>query len=213
MIQTTDIDDLFPEVFREVPNLPEPTAQVYLSRAVREFCRKTQAWREIETMTVTASKDATDLEFLEPSYSAEVVFIEGAEIDGMPLESVTLGELNNKERGWQYKTDEGMASYITQLQPNTISIYPRQAGVLTATYVLAPKDKSDIVPQFIIDNHAEVIGRGAVWRALLSNNAEYSNPALGAEVKSQWEMDLGKLSSSISRGQQRARHRTIGSYF
>lgn len=207
----TDIDDLMPYLMRYTPNLPEPTAYDFLREAARDWCQRTKCWREAEEFPIAS----LDNVHLTTKQDAEVFYIDEAYLDGLPLEPVPIETLDDKYPGWQWAEheEEGVAQYITQVEPNTIMVYPRQTGHMKARYVLQPSNDAETVPLFLVENFGRYIGIGASARALTMPDTEFANPQLGAFHGNQFEQRMRKYTNVVSKGQQRGRNRTKASYF
>lgn len=209
MTRMTDIDDLMPDLMRYAPNLPEPTAHRFLLEAAREWCQRTKCWRETDKFTIST----TDGFALNTIPDADVHYIDEGEIDGAALEPIPLETLDEKVPRWLWQEEEGQARYITQIEPETAILYPRQKGVLKCRYVLQPSLSAETVPLFLAEKFGQYIGLGASARALTMPDVEYSNPNLGQLHGSQFERRMRQYSGVISRGQQRGRTRTKASFF
>ncbi|GLQ09250.1 hypothetical protein GCM10007913_11820 [Devosia yakushimensis] len=204
-----DLDELLPKVMPLAPSCPEPVALRYLRNAAREFCATTKLWREWDTVVLTAP----EFQALPTIPDARIIEIEEGRIDGGPkIEPRTVLWLDDHYPGWADETEAGPARFITQIQPNTISVYPRQAGTLKARLVLQPSDTALEIPDFLIEDHGEALGRGAAGRILLLPSTEYTNPQLGAAYVAEWQGILDRWQTKARKGQQGARLRTKGSY-
>lgn len=196
---------------RYTPNLPEPTAHDFLREAARDWCQRTKCWRETDEFNIST----LDYAHLATIPDAEVIYIDEAFLDDMALTPIPLETLDDKHPGWQWAEvdEEGTARYITQIEPNTITLYPRQRGRMKARYILQPSNQAEKVPAFLVQNFGRYIGIGASSRALTMPDAEFANPQLGAYHAEQYENRMRKYTNVVSKGQQRGRNRTKASFF
>ncbi|WP_331373766.1 phage adaptor protein [Sinorhizobium chiapasense] len=206
MVAMTDIDDFLPQVLLHAPNCSDIVAYRFIREAAREFCDRTQAWRESESMTVIAP----DGEAVSTVSDAEIILIQRAELDGTPLKPQTVAWLDDNEPGWETTTDTGTARYITQTAPNTVSVVPKQSGFLTMRLVLKPSLSALTLPKFLLDQWGVEIGKGAAGRVLLLPGNE--NAAFGQALLTEFNACLGTEAIRAAKGQQGARLRTKGSY-
>ncbi len=204
-----DIDDFLPQVLLYAPNCSDLVAYRYIREAAREFCKRTRSWRESDSMTVTTP----DCEAVSTFSDAEIMLIQRAELDGVPLLPQTVAWLDENEPDWQTTTDTGTARYITQTNPNTVSVVPKQSGTLTMRLLLKPSLSAMTFPKFLLDQWGTEIGKGAAGRILLIGTDDTgANPPFGERLLAEFEASLGSEAIVAAKGQQGARLRTKGSY-
>lgn len=211
MTRMVDIDELMPHMMRYTPNLPEPTAYDFLRDASREWCQRTKCWRENTEFTIVSS----DYDHVSSIPDADIFYIDEPQLGEMPLEPITLEELDNLEPGWQFtdKTEESVAKYITQYKPNTITVHPYQTGTVKARLVLQPSNDAESVPDFLVSLYGRQIGFGAASMALLMPDPEFSDAGRADVLNRKFERAIRRFSGITSRGQQRGRIRVQGAYF
>ena len=209
-----DIDDFLPEVLIFSPNCPEPLALKSIREAARDLCHNARLWRDSSTMRLSAP----DYVGIATTTDAEIVDIEMAEAfneddqGGHRLDPVTMAWLNDNKPGWTDAEDSGGASYVFQLNPNTVSVFPRQAGTLRLKMVLQPSLVAEVMPDWLFDLHRTVIGRGAASK-VLTTPGEGSNPQLGAAMWAEFVGKTASLRTEFTKGQQGARLRTTAKWF
>lgn len=203
-----DIDELLPQVLPYAPRCPEPTAIRFLREAAREVCKVSLLWRESDSFPVAAP----DCEGVCTISDAAIERIESAFLDDRQLDPVTLPYLDSIEPGWRNAEDAGTpADFITQLGPNTVTIYPRATGTLKIGLVLVPSMTALMLPDFLLDQYGIEIGKGAAGRVLAlpnPDNPEMVNPSLASALLGEFSAFLDRLRTGASRGQQHARRRT-----
>lgn len=209
MTAMVSIDDLLPSVLIYARSAPEPLALKMLRDAARTFCATTRIWRENDTMAVSAP----DFEGLCSFAGTEIVAIEDARVvDGPRLTPIAVQDLDAKHDGWRTDTTEATPRYITQFEPNSITIYPRQAVTLSVGLVLQPTDDALTIPQWLVARYGTRIGKAAAGQLLILPATEYANPQLGAGLIAETSR-LGGTALRVAKGQQGARIRAKGSFF
>ncbi len=208
MAAMIDIDDFLPEALRWAPNTSDPVAYRAIINAAREVCERGRIWREPDQMTITAPACQSVCTIPD----ADIVFIEAALLDGRELKPVTVTWLNKTYPRWNLESEEvNSARYITQIEPNTLTIYPLASGTLSLQLVLKPSRSALNLPRFLLDEYYELIGRGAAASILTDPNSP--NPQLGLAHQQWFSTELDRFAYKAARGQQRAPLRTRGAYF
>ncbi|MDQ0135669.1 hypothetical protein J2T08_003590 [Neorhizobium galegae] len=207
MPQMLDIDDFLPDALRYAPNVSDLVAQRCVIAAAREFCERLKLWREDDTFPITAP----DMQGLSTYRDADIVSIESARLDDHPLEPKPIAWLDANCPGWSFETENvGSARYVTQLEPNTVTVVPRATGTMKIRLVLKPARDAFSLPAFLLNDHGETISRGAAAKILTEPNSD--NPQLGVDHRAWFEAKLDNLAVKAVRGQQGAPLRTRGAY-
>lgn len=207
MVSMIDIDEFLPEVLPYAPGTSDLIAYRYIASAARDICERAKVWRADDEFEITTPGQQGLLTIPD----AEIVKIEDAALDGVDLEPVTAAWLDTNFRGWSRQADLSNARYVTQTAWNTISIYPRQEGSFSGRFVLKPSRRATQLPEFMLNEFAEDIGKGAASKILTLNTQE-AVPQLGLDLRSWFESRLDELSTKAAKGQQNARLRTKGAY-
>lgn len=211
-----DIDDFLPEVLIYAPNCAEPLALKFIREAARDLCHNARLWRDVSTVTLMAP----DYEGINSSTDAEIVEIERAEMlddnggGSRQLVPVTMAWLNDNQPGWadDLESARGGGSYVFQINPNTVSVYPRQEGTLRLKLVLQPSLDAAVLPDWLYSLHRTVIGRGAAAKALITPS-EWANPQLGGVMHDAFTSNVASVRTEFTKGQQGARLRTRSNWF
>ena len=203
-----DLDKLLPEVMTFAPRCPEPLALRHLRQAAIEFCQRTRAWRADDEFTVSTP----DCEGVCTLQDAVLFEIKSARLGETDLTPVTEAWLDSEYPGWKER-DESTPRYVTQLSANTVTLYPRGSGLLKLRLVLQPSRQADTLPDFLVDQHGELLGKGAAGRVLTTGNVEWANPNLGAALLNEFQARLDTEAYRAAKGQQGARLRTRPNYF
>lgn len=208
MTAMRDIDDFLPEVLRFAPNASDVVAQRFILQAARDLCDRAKLWRETDRFQITTPT----LQGVCTINDAAIVEIEAAYLDGAKLEPVQVSWLNREHPLWALETEEtGTARYVTQMTPNTVTVYPAQSGTMTIMLVLKPSRDAFSLPDFLLEDYSEEIGRGAAGRMLTEPSSD--NPQLGAAHLAWFEQKLNAIALKATKGQQNAPPRTRGAYF
>lgn len=207
MVDMVDIDEFLPEVLIYAPSTSDLVSYRYIVSAARDICERGKVWRQTDTFAITTP----ELQGLLTITDAEILKIENGALDGVQLEPKTAVELDSIHPGWESDADLNTARYVTQTSWNTISIYPRQSGTFSGRFVLKPTKRAMHLPEFLLDEFAEDIGKGAASKILTLPTQE-SIPQLGLDLRTWFESRLSALSIKASKGQQNARLRTKGAY-
>lgn len=198
---------------------PEPVAELHARLAAIEFCERTRCWRHIVTIALAANGQA----LAAPDYSA-IHEIETATLNGRDLTPTQMTEIAVPELTGAAL--DGQARYITQIDPNTVSVYPFEEGTLRASLFLKPKngqqfggdaanplrDAFNVVPEFLAIQHGERIAAGALARVLEIKGERWSDPNMAQLYRARFdEACAGNFASNLKM-QHRAPIRTKPSW-
>jgi hypothetical protein len=204
-----DIEEFLPDVLTASPSCPEPLAYRWIRDAATEICKKGMVWREWDEFQVTSPES----EGITTHQNASIFIIQNARLDGYDLEPKTPGWLDTNIKDWESYSDLGPAKYITQISPNTVTVVPKITGMLKVRLVLYPSRNAESLPDFLLEQYGTLIAKGASGRVLTTPNKDFSNPQLGLSLMGEFKSELDDIIAKASKGQQRARNRTVGKYF
>nr|WP_154384732.1 hypothetical protein [Aminobacter sp. MDW-2] len=198
-----------PEVLTYAPNCPEPTALKAIRDAARLLCKRTNIWRDTDEFQVTTP----DCEGICTIPDASIHEIQSAELNDVDLLPKTIAWLDEHRPRWKTETEvASVGRFITQLAPNTVTIVPKAAGLLRARLILHPSRRATTIPEFLVEQYGQEIGKGAAGAVLLIPG-ELFQPDLGAALTAAFEAKLSTIKTTTEKGQVGARLRTKGSYF
>lgn len=203
-----DIDDFLTEVLIYAPNVNQPLAYRMIREAARELCFRARLWRDSDTIAISRP----GYQGIVTIQDADIVEIEQAKFDGNNLTPVVKRWLDGYKCDWANDTAEGSSTYVTQLNPNTVTVYPFAAGSLELGMILQPSLTAMTLPDWLLELHRTLIGQGAAGKALLIPG-EDANPQLGAALYSAFGAGVASMKTQSVKGQQGARLRTRGDYF
>ncbi|GGE24279.1 hypothetical protein SAMN05421774_10862 [Gemmobacter megaterium] len=209
-----------PIILPQAPGCPRFFAEQAARLAAIEFCERTRCWRHIIEVSLTANGQA----IVAPDYSA-IHEIEEATHDGAPLTPTQWTDTDPDELTGAVQI--GRPRYLTQIDQNTVSIYPFQAGLLRVSLFLKPRsgqlfgtdpndplhDAYNVVPEFLSIQKAEAITDGALARILATPEERWTDPKRAMFHLERFERACNSAFSTHMRTQTRAKIRTTARWF
>lgn len=162
------LTDLRSRVMPEAPGCPMPLIDRALNQAAREFCDKTGAWTEQQTLTLTDGQSAT----VTPNACAELT--ERAPIK-VRMNGCTLPQIGKP------CCDTG--GYGFYVEGNTITVRPTQRTDQQIEVTFAVRPKLDEMDAEIVDRHAETLQAGALYALLRMSGRGWANPDLAVHYR------------------------------
>lgn len=220
------IAEFLPYVMPSAPGAPSIVAEQHIRLAAIEFCERTKCWRKIVTKDL---EDANTGVIVAPYYAA-IHQIEYASFsaDGYPkrpLEPTQYSDISDTQRSDLEQS--GPPRYLTQLSPNTVTIYPVMPGTLELSLFLKPRVGTDFVagtpddpiqdglnllPDFMLTQWGEKIACGALARLLLQPQTRWYDPQRAAYYAQKFDDACNAHFAQGIQGQQRAPLRTKPRY-
>lgn len=214
MVQTVPLSAFLPYVL-PYADCPRPTAELALRGAAIEWCEKTDGWRHIAEFELEENGQA----IVAPAY-ATIHRIEEATLDGQSLTPTLFTDARPDELTGAETSGE--PKYLTQVGPNAVSVYPFRQGILRISLFLKPRaeqafggdaddplaDANNVVPEFMLIQHAEKLAWGALARILAIPRQPFSDGAAAEVYRARFTEACANLQSATIRGQQRAPMRT-----
>jgi len=210
-------DDFLPYVLPEVIGAPDPLVKQHIVSASAEFCSKTLAW--------TDAQDPIPLVDGEPEYEidcpsgAYALTVRDVTIGGTRLVPVTVDQLPQVLPNWQTAQGSEPSYYNASGTRGSIRVYPTPANTtgqsMTVRAAFVPVSGASTLPDFLGQQHMEVIASGAKARLLMMPGVAWSNPVLAAYHKTLF--DAGIVDARIAEqhdrvpGSLRAKYRAFGS--
>lgn len=199
-----DIEDLLTHVLPYAPGCAEPTAVQHLREAVIRFCERTRCWRFIDTFHTTGEHH----EILAVPSDAVLFEIEWAKFNERELEAVSP-----QAATWHNQEGYTEPRYITQVNPNCVSLEPHAVGELVISMFLKPAPTALEIPAFMICDFGRALADGALATLLLLPNQPFTNPQMAAVFEGKFQASMDRNFAHNMRGQQRAAKRTKPNYF
>jgi len=202
-------DFFFPHILPQVRGCADEVVEFHLRQAAIEFCRRSQCWKQELPITTTA--DVTDYELVLPTDAAVslLLSISVLDTDGIPNDEY---DIVNATRGRDMTRNfiDGCFVYLSDDETTlTVQPPPEDDGMTLLPYVsLKPTQTSAGLPDFIANQHTDVIAAGALARLLAMPKTGWRDPAEAAVQRAKFLGDTGSASVVASRGRARARVRT-----
>jgi len=221
-----DMSAFLPIMLPHAPGIPTVTAEFQLRLAVIEFCERTRCWRHMIDVEFTNDNHQA---VVAPDYATihdfEFAVFSSEGVERRPLVPTLYSEIG----------PDGLDLYagsppdhISQVTPNTVTIFPFKAGTVSLSVFLKPRHGQDFtnaanttpmqdhlnqVPEFLHTQWGEAISAGALARCLSMPAKEWTNPQLAGYHAARFERYCDALFSTNIVGQQRAPRRIKPNYF
>lgn len=216
------LSEFLPYVLPNAPGAPEVVAEKYVRMAAIEFCERTRCWRKISTVTLD---DRNTVGLVAPFY-ATIHAIEYASFSSDSVAKTPLTPTQYSDLADRHRSDlngEGTPQYITQVNPNSVTVMPLAAGELEVSLFLKPRmgqsfdqgtdddpiqDSFNLAPDFLLTQWGEAIACGALSKLLMQPQTRWHNPEQAVYYLSKFERACDHHFSSNIIGQQRAPRRS-----
>lgn len=201
-------DPFLPKILARVEGAARPAVNDAIRTAIQEFCRRTRLWRETDTFQTNATDDG----IMAAPYGTEIFEIENALFNERRLEPASISWLDDMKTGWR-DYGEGQPCWITQVEPDTVRLVPKQAGTLDLALIIMPSDTGTQFPDWMGDKYRNIIADGALAELYALPNQPFTSPDLAMFHMQKFEQRLNGMSSDNIKGQQKARVRTKPHFF
>lgn len=187
--------DFYPQLMPSVRGCPNPTANLALCEAAREFFRRTRLWREwLDPVTVQDGQREYDLDM--PSGSV-VVRVEACTSNGRPMDVLSANELESDftahdQSGAGIVSKDRVTFHLTRLVPT--------GSVLQARVSLMPSKAASGIPNDLYEQHCEDIVAGAKHRLMLLPNTDFNNPSLAGFEGDKFQSAIASKAVTAWRG-------------
>lgn len=203
-------EDFFPNILPEVPGVAEVVAANAVRNAVIEFCEKSLILQR-DHDPITIKKNIVDYD-LEPPTGYIVVkvmkaWLENNELTALAPDFVREASVYNRLfSSYEANTDRPRA-YL-QKDERSISVWgvPDQnyPSGLTLRVALKPTRASESVESVILEDYAETIASGALYRLMMSAGKPYTNAELAAVHKGLFQQGINVARQRATHGQVRS---------
>jgi hypothetical protein len=188
---TTPIDVFLPHVLPSVIGCPDFTARSAILEAAIKFCTDSHAWTEtLDLLYLSNGTHSYELDLPKDTRAAMVKNVWAANGE---LTSKTMDEIVARIPNWQ--TARGTPLYFNQLNWEELRVYPipnsPESTALTVRAALAPKRTATTFPDSFADRNFQAIVSGALGHLMMLPGQAWSNPALAAYHKGEFDAAVG----------------------
>lgn len=197
-----------PDLLPHVAGCPVLLAEHELLRAAQVFFRETRAWQEtVPSLSVTVAGGGS-ITITNPDAGHELVRIENAWLDGIPLGVTTADDLD-AAMGDDWTTHTGTPSHIYQITPGVAMLYPKpiadSATGLKVRVSVCPSDAATSVPDEMAVKFRDAIASGAKARLMIYPDKPWTNTAMAPIHAASFEAATGRGNVTAARSNGQAR--------
>jgi hypothetical protein len=195
----------FPYLIPLVPHVADPVAEQAIRDACIEFCKESLVWQTpIDPISTTGGEGVYQLDVPTGTNLAHVVDLY---YDNARLGKKSISEIASKfSYDWMQRV--GTPSVFTMLNPNEVTLVPKPEtsllNALTGILAFAPLRKSTGIIDYIFEDYAEEIARGAAARLMMIPNQQWTDPKSGLGYRKQFTSDMSNARAHVNQGQVRA---------
>jgi hypothetical protein len=195
----------FPYLIPLVPHVADPVAEQAVRDACIEFCEGSLIWQEgMDPLSTIKGEAAYELD---APTGAKLTHIVDLYYDSNRLEKMSRSEISARfMRDWM--TLEGTPSAYMMLNPNEVTLVLKPdkslADALTGILAFAPTRKSTQIIDYIYEDYAEQIARGAAAKLMIIPNQQWSDMKTALLYHKQFTSDISNARSHVNEGQVRA---------
>lgn len=185
-----------------LPGCPNPVMTEYLRETLRDFCEETKLW---DNNVLTAISLVAN----QPTYalthaSGEIVHIDHAEMDEVPMQPTSIEILNRHFVNWRHSTTKKPQYYFMPSAGESIQlVYTPSENLADALVVwvsLKPLEAATTVEDFLWSDYRYAIRDGALGQLLQIPNKPWSNPDIGFLREQKYEAARATAKNSKLRG-------------
>lgn len=191
MAQISQYLELYPMMTPELPGCPDPVKLQALQRGGRQFCERTEAWREF-LESIDLVDETVDYD-LQPEYNAEIRKIVAVRIN--TEEGVTNGDdgaLQDKSL-YEWDPDTEILTLDDSLEP-TEDI----TSGLDVKVVLVPYLTTSELPQWFINRYADYLVAWAMVDLMTRPEKEWSNMVRAKFYQTEYQRGVGIAKKDVA---------------
>jgi hypothetical protein len=193
------IDSYLIDIMPSVIGCPEQSATRAVIQAIREFCRDTHTLRY--TQPITTVNNIPDYT-LEPPTGYRVISVDRAKFNGAKLTATNEAEMDRLVPGWaddsgdptHYLLD-GLSTIVLYRKPNKMTI-----NGLVVRQVLMVTDSATEIDDDFYDLYHDAITAGAKARLMAIPNKPWTDLALSAAFRDQFEQEMATARVRAAKG-------------
>lgn len=195
----------FPYLIPLVPHVADPVAEQAIRDACIEFCKESLIWQE-PIDPIDSIKDESAYELDVPT-GTNLTHIIDLYYNLARLQKKSVSEIAARfSRDWMQST--GTPGAYTMLNPNEVTLVPKPdksvANALTGILAFAPTRKSTQIIDYVYEDYAEEIARGAASKLMMIPNQQWSDMKMALGYRKQFLSDCANARAHVNAGQVRA---------
>lgn len=203
-------ENFFPNILPEVPGVAEMVAENAVRNAVIEFCEKSLILQR-DHDPITVVQNIVDYD-LEPPTGYIVVkvmkaWLENAELTPLAPDFVREAAVYNRLFS-SYQANSDTPRAFLQKDERTVSLWgvpdKNYKSGLTMRVALKPTRAATTVEDVILEDYAETIASGALYRLMMSAGKPYTNAELAAVHKGLFQQGINVARQRATHGQVRS---------
>jgi len=202
---TVAYSTFFPFLIPLVPHVADPVAEQAIRDTCIEFCKESLIWQTpIDPISSTAGEAVYQLDVPTNANLAHVVDLY---YNNARLAKKSVSEIASKfTRDWMQSV--GTPTVFTMLNPNEITLVSKPdrsvLDAITGILAYAPMRKSTGIIDYIYEDYAEEIARGAAARLMMIPNQQWTDPKMALGYRKQFMSDMSNARAHVNQGQMRA---------
>ena len=215
MARMIPIETFIPLVTVHASEAPHPVVEQQIRLAAIEFCERTRCWRHVVRREIGCP--ASPIRIIPPY--ATIWEFEFAYFNDAQLTPTQLTDIDFEPT--ETEAFSAPPTHISQMEPGQVLLFPRSSepGLLYmsmflkpigsddwdgGTYDIGEDDDLNMLPDFMLVQHAETIARGALARILAIPGQRYTDMARAGAYAADFHERMDTRFHSNLRGQQRA---------
>lgn len=181
------LDEFFPQVRMDCPQIALPIVRQAILDACREFCKKTKIWEEMKIFSLAPNKSEYKIALPENTNLQDITYLARLNTDTNKYDDRTRFKVTENDMdyegvagwggwgnttNWRDTTNDNADFWRWGIKADmkTVFIYPQPTVALAdgvkAKLILSPDQGAFEVPDVLYDEYAEQIGSGAVARLM-----------------------------------------------
>ena len=200
-------EDFFPFILPDIVGAPEPVLSMAVKNSCIEFCEKSLILvRDHDPVSIIAGTIDYDLEPPSGYIVAKIMsaWLESNKLDPMTPIMVRDAAVYNQTFSSYISAPTTPRNYL-QKDERTVTLWgvPEKSysNGLTMRVALKPTRASTAIENVLLEDHAETIAYGAMFRLMVSPGRPYTNPQMAAAYKTLFQsaINAARLTSEYGR--------------
>jgi len=202
---TVPYSTFYPYLIPLVPHVADPVAEQAIRDACIEFCKGSMIWREpIDPISSIAGEAVYEFDIPTGAALAHIVDLY---YDARYLWKKSVSEIAAKySRDWMQRSGTPIA--YTMLNSDEITLVPNPdkslPNALTGVLALAPSRKSTTVNDYVYEDYAEEIARGAASKLMAIPNQQWSDLKTALMYRKQFVSDIANARGHVNQAHMQA---------